>query len=115
MGNRKSQACAFYALGVLQSGEGLEYLLPFLCGHTFARVGYVQGEQISILVFYDIVSISLLSDGHADHDAAFIGIFDGIADEVVEYLTNAESIGEKEYICTLCVSSFSLFLLLLFV
>ena len=92
MCNGQAQTCALNALGAFQSGKGLEYLLSLLCSHAFSCVFYAQDELECIRIFHDVVSVSGLGDRGLDVDASSVGIFDGIADEIVQYLADAERI-----------------------
>ena len=89
LGDGQSQTGAFDALGTLQSGESVEHLLFFLVGHSLARILYAQGKH---WLAHDFRNLCL------DGDAALVGIFDGVAYQVIQNLTNAEGIGTEEFL-----------------
>ena len=85
MGDGQSQACAFYALCVLETCESLEHFSTFLRSHAHARILYLYNKVA------DACRWGWLDEG-SDGNISFHGVLDGVADEVVQHLTDAESI-----------------------
>ncbi len=85
MGDGQSQACAFYALCILESCESLEHPSAFLGSHAHARIRHFYNKVA------DACRRGGLDEG-GNGNLSFLGVLDGVADEVVQHLSDAESI-----------------------